>query len=331
MPLVSIIIPVHNRQSLLPAALDSVAAQTFQDWECIVVDDHSTDGSLAVAEEYARRDGRFRGVSAPAGGRYPNAARNYGLSLARGELINFLDSDDCLTADKLEIQLRYFESCPNLDAVACRHDITGERDGALLTSQLQFAAPPHWLDVLWYPGYGGRYGGLWCTNAPLWRKSSIEKIGGWDAALRAWQDDDVNVRALLGGLQIERLEQILVHVYKTGADQVNSQSYEKSAHVFKGLQKTWQLLCRAGQDTPLRRRMISFTIYTQARWLVKEHNLSSGLDYWIRGARLTQQPPAHTFHGLALLLFTRFSLTLPIYHRLRPSFFAALDTLPDAI
>ncbi len=65
MPKASIVIPVHNRANLLPATLDSVKAQTFTDWECIIVDDHSTDGSAGVAEAYARNDRRFVVIKLP--------------------------------------------------------------------------------------------------------------------------------------------------------------------------------------------------------------------------------------------------------------------------
>lgn len=66
MPKVSIVIPFHNREDLLSQALDSVQSQTFTDWEFIVLDDdHSTDSSLAISEDYANKDKRFRVVSLP--------------------------------------------------------------------------------------------------------------------------------------------------------------------------------------------------------------------------------------------------------------------------
>lgn len=100
MPLVSIITPVYNASRWLPETLASVRAQTFSDWEQILVDDGSTDNSREIAEEAARTDARFRLLRTPHNGG-PSAARNYGLDAARGRFIAFLDADDLWLPEKL--------------------------------------------------------------------------------------------------------------------------------------------------------------------------------------------------------------------------------------
>ena len=110
MPLVSVVIPAHNRADLLGQTLDSVLAQTLQDWECIVVDDGSTDATPHVIVDYGSRDGRFRGVAGRFGS--ASAARNQGAAAATGKYLSFLDSDDLMMPDKLAWQAAALEADP---------------------------------------------------------------------------------------------------------------------------------------------------------------------------------------------------------------------------
>ena len=100
MPRFSIIIPVYNVRQYLRECLDSVLAQTCSDWEAICVNDGSTDDSLAILQEYAAKDDRFRIIDQPNGGL--SAARNSGIKAAEGEYIFLLDSDDWIVPDALE-------------------------------------------------------------------------------------------------------------------------------------------------------------------------------------------------------------------------------------
>ena len=100
MPLVSIVTPVYNAAQFLPETLASVRAQTMTDWEQILVDDGSTDNSVAIAEAASRGDSRFRLLRTPQNGG-PTVARNMGLAVARGRYIAFLDADDIWMPEKL--------------------------------------------------------------------------------------------------------------------------------------------------------------------------------------------------------------------------------------
>lgn len=99
MPKISIIIPVYNVERYLRECIDSVLAQNFADFECLLIDDGSSDGSGAICDDYARRDPRFRVFHQPNSG--VSAARNLGLSLAQGEYLAFIDSDDTVDPDYL--------------------------------------------------------------------------------------------------------------------------------------------------------------------------------------------------------------------------------------
>lgn len=107
-PLVSIIIPTYNRAHLIRETLDSVLAQTYTNWECIVVDDGSTDNTFDAVSFYINQNSRFiyhqRPVNKPKGA---NACRNFGLSICKGNFIMFLDSDDLLFANCLESRINF--------------------------------------------------------------------------------------------------------------------------------------------------------------------------------------------------------------------------------
>ena len=112
-PLVSVIIPVYNYDRYLGEAIESVISQTHQHLEVIVVDDGSTDQSAEVARSFAER--RVRYCYQDHSGIGP--ARNTGVELAQGDFIAFLDADDRWPLEKLELQLRAFESDPALEMV----------------------------------------------------------------------------------------------------------------------------------------------------------------------------------------------------------------------
>jgi glycosyltransferase involved in cell wall biosynthesis len=101
--LVSVIIPVYNGASLIRDTIESVRRQTYRNWECIIVDDGSTDDTAPVVKENIAGDDRFRYIHQPNGGL--SAARNAGLERAGGEYIQFLDADDVLMPEKLAEQL----------------------------------------------------------------------------------------------------------------------------------------------------------------------------------------------------------------------------------
>ena len=99
-PQISLIVPIYNGERTLLRSLDSISHQTFSDFECILVNDGSTDGSAALLEAYAEKDNRFRVLSIPNGG--VSHAKNMGLACAIGEFWAFLDCDDTLEPFALE-------------------------------------------------------------------------------------------------------------------------------------------------------------------------------------------------------------------------------------
>lgn len=109
-PLVSILIPNFNKAPYLKETLDSVVNQTYSNWECIIVDDHSSDNSWEILQEYAAKDSRFRLFKRPDERKHGgNAARNYAFEMSKGNYIQWLDSDDLIFPLKIEMQIIQFE------------------------------------------------------------------------------------------------------------------------------------------------------------------------------------------------------------------------------
>lgn len=119
---VSVIIPTYNRADLLPEAIDSVLAQTWKEIEIIVVDDGSTDRTEETVRRY---DDRVRYFYKENGG--PSSARNFGVSKAHGDLIAFLDSDDMWEPNKLDIQMNFLHSHPEVELISCGSYVLGKR------------------------------------------------------------------------------------------------------------------------------------------------------------------------------------------------------------
>ncbi|MCB0514542.1 MAG: glycosyltransferase [Chitinophagales bacterium] len=121
-PLVSIIIATYNRANLLQETLENVLQQTYTNWECWIIDDGSTDNTLAVMEDFCSQDARFRSLKSD-GNKGPAHARNIGLQMAQGMFIQFLDSDDFLENGKIAAHVNFLLEHSEVDIVygSCRY------------------------------------------------------------------------------------------------------------------------------------------------------------------------------------------------------------------
>src|SRR4051812_5654849 len=113
--IISVIVPCFNYGHYLPDTLRGLLAQQFKHWECIIVDDGSTDDTAGVAAAFAADDARIRYLRQANAGL--SAARNAGLSAARGRYIQLLDADDSIAPQKLALQFDYLETHPEADLV----------------------------------------------------------------------------------------------------------------------------------------------------------------------------------------------------------------------
>ena len=194
-PAVSCIVIVHNGEAFLDEAIRSVLQQTSPDWELIVVDDGSSDGSREIARRHAEVDGRIRLVSHPDGGNHGTGpARNLGLSESQGRFVGFLDADDVWEATKIEEQLEVFAQHPEVAMTYGRTliwyswDTTLEDDFFydLGVQPDQVHLPP----VLFRQLLLNVYQTPTTCNA-LMRRSAVTEVGGFDDSFTAMFEDQL--------------------------------------------------------------------------------------------------------------------------------------------
>lgn len=169
--LVSTIIPVYNQPTLLPEAVTSALAQSYDQIEIIIVDDGSTDATAQVARELASKYDWIHVIRQENGG--PGKARQAGLDASRGEFVQFLDSDDLLLPQKFERQVAALSSDPACGVAYGKSreynmgtspaDVPTRRTGERICTILPAALQSRW----------------WTTSTPLYRRAVLNRVGPW--------------------------------------------------------------------------------------------------------------------------------------------------------
>lgn len=185
-PLVSILIPCFNRESILPATLESCLEQTYEDIEIILVDDGSTDQTFAVAQKYAAQRSNIKAFHTENKGQC--AARNFGLSVAEGEYIKFLDSDDLLLPHAIECQVKALLHFNASLSMSCSklfqsHELIEVREEILLKHSFSIQ------NGIRYESFFDLFGNHGSTfNEILVSKELVSSVGGFEPSLRAAEE-----------------------------------------------------------------------------------------------------------------------------------------------
>ena len=189
-PQVTVVIPARNAGATLSATLDSLLAQSSQSWEALIVDDGSTDGTAAIIESYAARDGRFSRLLGA--GQGVSAARNAGLAAARGRWVLFLDADDWIEQRHLATMTAALAANPGALAAycGCRRVIP---DGSLAESRSLPSFAQDAFEMLARSCYVA-------IHAVLIDRAVVTSVGAFDPGLKTCEDWDLWQRvARLGG------------------------------------------------------------------------------------------------------------------------------------
>ena len=131
MPIFSIIIPCYNQADWLKICAQSLKNQTFENWEAIIVNDGSTDYTKETADFLVKNDSRIKVIHQENGGL--SAARNAGIQMAKGEWLNFLDSDDYLENNCLQMVFNAFETNPTFHIIQTGHHLVDEQNQIIST------------------------------------------------------------------------------------------------------------------------------------------------------------------------------------------------------
>lgn len=197
--LISIIIPTFNRDHIIGETLDSILAQTFTKWECIAVDDGSTDNTIKLLHKYRKKDKRFKFFSRPVNKvKGPSSCRNYGLEKALGEFVLFLDSDDLLASYCLEQRLEIANKFSKYDFWIFKtkvfHDEINDLN-KIFNLELNNYSDARYLNLF----LEGKY--PFCILGPLWKKETLKELNGFDEKLNVFEDPDLHIRAFLNNFK----------------------------------------------------------------------------------------------------------------------------------
>jgi glycosyltransferase involved in cell wall biosynthesis len=193
-PRVSIIVPTRNRRALLAQTLRSILAQTYSNWEAIIVDDRSSDGTDELMAQMCAVDNRLFYVVRASNNPGANTCRNEGFAASRGEFLIFLDSDDFLAADCLRNRVREMKRHADLDFGVFPCEAFRETPG---DERVLYNVPTDEPDL----DKMLRLDIAWQTTSPMWTRKALKIIGPWDEKLPSWQDWEFHIRALTHGLR----------------------------------------------------------------------------------------------------------------------------------
>ena len=194
----SIVMPVFNHPEELKTMINSILANTFQNWELLVVDDGSEQETLSILEFYAGKDERIRFIKRRRAPKGAQTCRNIGMEMATGKYIIFFDSDDYITPYCLEQRVKELEAHPELDFMVFRNGIFGD-DG--------FHTEPN-EKCYGYLTYGDDIAAFCARTLPYIVWNNIYLLEAlrihniiWDESLLSLQDGDFNLQTLLAGLR----------------------------------------------------------------------------------------------------------------------------------
>jgi glycosyltransferase involved in cell wall biosynthesis len=191
---VSIIIPLYNKEDWIIKTLESVENQTCVNWECLIIDDQSSDASYSLVSDYIKQKGvRYRLISKDNSGQ--SATRNLGIANAAGRYIAFLDADDLWASNKLEEQIKQLESDASAVCSLSAYQIFDSRKSLRYPKLIKHHSTKRlirgWLTMR---GFGG---GI--ESGGLIRKSALQKVGGFDEQLSTSAGLDLTIRLSLNG------------------------------------------------------------------------------------------------------------------------------------
>ncbi|MBS3993922.1 MAG: glycosyltransferase family 2 protein [Bacteroidetes bacterium] len=240
-PLVSIIIPTYNRAHLIGETLDNVLAQTYTNWECIVVDDGSTDNTAEPLMVYCNKDNRFKYHHRPKDRlKGANACRNYGIELSKGDYIQFLDSDDLLKSFCLEervaliknnsaVNLLVRDTCLIIDNVKQKKSVNNDPNIISRTEYLKMFLS---YEIPWH-----MMGAFYARD--------IFKTIRFDEKLERFQDISLNIKVLAEYDQLNILRDYKIDSYqRIDKDKLNVEGHvEKVLKSLLMFNKLHRYLC----------------------------------------------------------------------------------------
>lgn len=208
-PIISIIIPCYNAAKFVRQTLECLQKQTINNWECVIVNDGSTDDSLSIIKEFQSLDSRYTVVDKPNEG--PAIARNTAIANSRGKYILPLDADDIIAPTYIEKTVSYLESHPDVKLVYTKCDFFGDK-----TDHFELA-DYNYEQQLWFNS-------ITCTA--VYRKSDYDATQGYNPNMKAvYEDWDFWLSLLNQEDKVYQIPEVLFY-YRIHGPSRNSQGSE---------------------------------------------------------------------------------------------------------
>ena len=267
--LVSVIVPVYNSEKYIAEALDSILASDYVDIEVVCIDDGSKDSSLQILREYELRDRRVRVYSQQNAGAC--VARNYAITLAKGEFILPVDSDNKITSTFISRAVAVMLSDVEVKVVAPRAEYFGDREG-------EWKLPPFSLNLLARKNI--------IDTCALFRKSDWERVGGYCAEIKTREDWAFWIAVLKDGGKVVRLPNVEFY-YRVRATSKRATNRHLKFDVIDTLNRLHPEFFERELGGPLsHRRTLSKVINTILRIIylrkIKVSDEYNFLEYWVK-------------------------------------------------
>lgn len=258
--LVSIIIPVYNRAEIIKATLDSIIQQTYPNWECLLVDDGSTDSTLTTLEYYSKNDARFKIIKRPEHlVKGANTCRNYGFEKSTGAYVNWFDSDDIMAVTFLEEKVKAFKN--GTDAVMHRNRYANYKLTRFRDSKFKFTSPEnlfyHYaMDEIEIQ-----------TSCMMWKRQFLNDNDLFDESMERFQDNEFHIRMFALRPNIVVLNTVLATIRGGGGDssQISAKLNLNKKKIFDILFYRYQTL-RLNQSNSYGKEAVDYYVSKKVVW-----------------------------------------------------------------
>ncbi len=297
---VSVVIPVFNKEKWIVQTLQSVASQTYDNWECLIVDDGSTDKSLTLINSFAdATKGNWKVITQTNSGQ--SHARNLGIEHATGDLLAFLDADDLWLPEKLQAQVNLLNQQPEVDAVFTGYAIFEVGQVKKFRIVTHHSAVNMCKDWLTMRGFGGLI-----ESTGIIRRTAFLAIGGFDESLSTCAGLDLSLKlSISGNLVVLSQPHVL---YRLSDDQWHknegklredmytlAERYSGKLDGLQHLQKWqdsyyfWLGLKSAGNSKRASEMLSSFTNFRVRDWIMLYSLVSRNVVARIRGKKFEKR------------------------------------------
>jgi len=327
--LISIIVPSFNRADLIAETLNSVFSQTYQKWECIIVDDGSSDNTIDIINSFIEKDSRFSFIER---NRLPKGAptcRNIGLDFSNGEFIIYLDSDDILAPYCLEQRINKFSVHFDMDFLVFK---------SLLFVDKPFSNGFYWNidneenDLSRFI----KLDALWQTSGPIYKKEFLIKMGGFKEDLLFWQDYDLHLRCLLNGGNYLKYFDLPVDVYiRDGRKDTISRStpFTSNLNILKIRVKFYDELINNyyhSLTTQQKKSLQSISYYLNAQYIIKHGKFILFLNNWVRINKVIDDKNISLSKSIFLIFLLKISTRFLILRQFVKTFcLKNINVIPD--